>query len=100
MVIVYCSTPHVPGVRPLSKFVFVAGAIGTVTVGLRPGLCQRLTNSNGNLFAVRAGPVAQARNESLLEFTFQEALLNDGLESGRKFLDAHESLAFGQRKMV
>ena len=45
-----------------------------------PGFGKRLTDTDGNDFAIRASPITKARPQRLLELAFQEALLNDRLQ--------------------
>ena len=53
------------------------------------GLGERLTDTDGEGFAVRNVTVAQAGRERVFELPLQEALLDDGLEREGEVLDAH-----------
>ena len=56
-------------------------------VTVRPG--EGLTDTDLEGFAIRHGTIAQAGRERVFELSFQEALLNDGLEREGEVLDAH-----------
>src|SRR6185312_17071759 len=57
-----------------------------------PGLGQRLTNSNRNLFPVRTGAIAQTRLKRLVELPLEKSLLDDRLQCRRKVLNSHSDV--------
>ena len=55
------------------------------------GLGEGFTDAHGKRHPVRDGAIAEARLQRLLEFAFEEALLDDRLQRAGEILNAHVS---------